>query len=1012
MRRSAQILQISGTAIGLCLLSGTLRAQPAVPEDPSRWVCREAVEPDAARVEQFCAEARGRPLASPEAPATVWDLEKKNAYDLALQALLRNRPYARPCGSESEAGPCGWAADPAWRPTGPYAGPIGAGRSIDTHGLVRVFYSPEVVDWLCRGREGALPAGAAVVAEVRPVDPDSGMRADPESGCLSTVEEELPPASWEVMIKSPGASRDGWYWGSFSRQGSDQLPLRDASAVSGRFYAGPPRIPRVSWYPSGELKSPLSRAGRVYDKLPDVIRPRAQFGAPCLRCHAAAESESSFASLGNILGLFASFRHFPGAPGGQPEQGATSQYRSPFASVRRLPQSGFEELFGPLDVDFGKVWDSRLPAETYDHVAAPPGEPSGFLTSDQCKTCHDASPQPALAGSRVVETSSGSKINLSAYSEWRASPMGLSARDPFFLGHLEAETLRLPGLADCVEQLCLTCHAPMGVGRFLEDRPGVSERCASLLPASAGAAQGREGFRLEQLLAWQEVAGSHEPLYGALARDGVSCTVCHRLKKAPEAAQDPRIRHFWESPGVLSAPAGGDGRVALPMENAVGARPRSSEWLTDSAMCGSCHDALLPVFDNEGKQVLVGGEPRYDYRQATHLEWLNSRYSKAGPDFRSCGDCHMPKAFRPLSRQGPAEIRVESAHKAATLDSRHPARPASRDQGAAAGSALARHALHGINLLLNEVFQQFPLILGIRQLDSDWGESVTPALITARNSMLQMAEQETATIEILDSKVGSDNILQVQVQITNRAGHKLPSGTGIHRIFVEMVVEDASGEPIWGSGLTDGLGFLRRGVSQAILESEQPLKHPEAAFPPHRQIIDRPEQVQIYQILYKDSSGDCRDGTVGGLTTSLLRSLQICKDNRIRPAGYDPAFFAASRRPEIQRLAALHGSTAGDPDYTDPGRAGSDVLTYAMDLGDSIAEAVSVRATLYSQTIPPPYLQEQFAQARGAGGGKAAHIERVYHITGHLDSRGPRDDRGIRFLQGRKVKLSSAEWQF
>src|SRR5258706_16403607 len=56
-----------------------------------------------------------------------------------------------------------WVADSQIRNTGPFIG----GASFGTHNAVKVFYSPEVWDWLKqKKREGELPHGAIIVKKM------------------------------------------------------------------------------------------------------------------------------------------------------------------------------------------------------------------------------------------------------------------------------------------------------------------------------------------------------------------------------------------------------------------------------------------------------------------------------------------------------------------------------------------------------------------------------------------------------------------------------------------------------------------------------------------------------------------------------------------------------------------------------------------------------------------------------------------------------------------------------
>src|SRR4030095_8548059 len=59
----------------------------------------------------------------------------------------------------------GWIADSQTRNTGPFIG----GKSQGTHNSVKVFYSPEVWDWLKhKNRQGEIRDGAVIVKEMFP----------------------------------------------------------------------------------------------------------------------------------------------------------------------------------------------------------------------------------------------------------------------------------------------------------------------------------------------------------------------------------------------------------------------------------------------------------------------------------------------------------------------------------------------------------------------------------------------------------------------------------------------------------------------------------------------------------------------------------------------------------------------------------------------------------------------------------------------------------------------------
>ena len=74
-------------------------------------------------------------------------------------------------------------------------------------------------------------------------------------------------------------------------------------------------------------------------------------------------------------------------------------------------------------------------------------------------------------------------------------------------------------------------------------------------------------------------------------------------------------------------------------------------------------------------------------------------------------------------------------------------------------------------------------------------------------------------------------------------------------MFVQFLVLDQQGTTLWASGRTNDEGFILDGLTNNVLESEQPVDFPSAPIQPHYQVIDAGNQVQVYQELIKDSEG-------------------------------------------------------------------------------------------------------------------------------------------------------------
>src|SRR5579862_1727310 len=229
--------------------------------------------------------------------------------------------------------------------------------------------------------------------------------------------------------------------------------------------------------------------------------------------------------------------------------------------------------------------------------------PKQFVTSDQCSGCHDATGTLAGVTPRmIVQADDGSLHDLSAFGEWRYSMMGLSGRAPVFLAQLDTESTlfaRLvgkPNGAAFVQDLCMRCHGAKGQRQFHIDHPG------------------------DHNLFMRNLLQDPKSEYGALARDGVSCAVCHHISADKLGDPSTYTGLFNVGPpdelyGPYNSP------TQLPMQNAIGVNTRFAvQFGKDqfgkrrASLCASCHMIQLPVFDNKGRQVLdKDGQPKTEF---------------------------------------------------------------------------------------------------------------------------------------------------------------------------------------------------------------------------------------------------------------------------------------------------------------------------------------------------------------------------------------------------------------
>lgn len=828
-----------------------------------------------------------RPL--PNGPLPLPHTMSSQAYQKLLYPFLQNRQYIA----------LGWRSDKYVRDTGPFID----GKSYGTHNSVRVFYSPEVIEWMMGGRKGRIPDGAIIVKE---------MFTPPAAKYTSLAGPALDSlvSGWAVMVRDSIGSKDGWYW---------------------------------SFYMPGQAVDDPAQYPFAY--------PNSDFGLYCVRCHASAAQEMTFSELDNITG-------FPGDPltfrvdnswlpnNGLPVDLGRTHDDLALRTLRRAPAhkpsaNTFTSFYSmmpavqPADVQ-------TIPPLTYDHVFIGPSGPGQFATSDQCLSCHDGQPLN-LGPNMFIPTTGSDGINLSPYGEWNWSMMGLAGRDPIFYAQLESELVLQPTHAAAIQNLCFRCHGVMGDRQLAIDHPGTL-------------------FNKEMT----QITDAANPYarYGALARDGISCMVCHQMVDDGKPLDSIFTGNFEVSrpgqfePGISYIYGPFEKPATLAMESSLGMKPVESKYIKQSRLCASCHTVYLPVYDSSGAQV------GNFFEQATYLEWLNSSYQDelppAGATPRSCQSCHMPTRYPDNASGGELAFQIaniqdqtypEADNRAPLADITVPRR-----------TGFARHTLLGINQFALEMFLQFDDILGVRKTDYMTGSSNgLPFAIATSDSI---AKGQTATLAFTSTQRTQRGV-KAELKVSSLVGHRFPSGVGFRRAFLEVTARDASGTVLWSSGRTNDLGVIL-GADGKPLPTEFFEVDPatgQQMYQPHYQTITRQDEVQIYEEVVKDPQGR--------ITSSFLAIADPVKDNRLLPHGWTrngpPGF-------RWQEATMPHGNVLDDRYFLDS--AGADMITYDIPLK---ARNVTVTATLYYQSIPPHYLRDRFTTAPGGKG-----TQRLYYIASNL----------------------------
>jgi hypothetical protein len=390
------------------------------------------------------------------------------------------------------------------------------------------------------------------------------------------------------------------------------------------------------------------------------------------------------------------------------------------------------------------------------------------------------------------------------------------------------------------------------------------------------------------------------------------------------------------------------------------------------------------------------------YEQTTFAEWAFSDFrdgvslyagnlpSGQGSKWKSCAGCHMRD--KRLTESKVASIQQVSNFPAASFIGSAESLDLEKRKD------YAPHTLVGLNAFLVSMARQFPELLGLRSQDPMLvAKGLDPAAATER-FIYETAMNDTADISVAAIDYTGE-ALSVDVRVTNKVGHKFPSGVGFRRAFITFEVLDSAGAVLWASGRTDNIGRLV-GSDDSPIAGEVwwgpnctvPPDRVKRPHQPHFKQISQERQAQIYQSLSaappNRDTVSCGDDVEpeGPLTTSFLSICTEVKDNRLLPDGY----LSLAKRAAIStalgadaRLAKSAGSVAVGDDFDYAGGGpGGDSLTYAVPVSEIRGEPDAVRARLYYQSIPPFYLQDRYCTAKGQD------TDRLYWLAENLDLSG------------------------
>jgi len=329
---------------------------------------------------------------------------------------------------------------------------------------------------------------------------------------------------------------------------------------------------------------------------------------------------------------------------------------------------------------------------------------------------------------------------------WRGSMMAQAARDPLFYACLAVAEQDAPGVGD----MCLRCHTPDG---------WLNGRCE---PTDGSALNNND-------------------------REGVQCDFCHKMVKPSPVGTNPfpsdeiytaetypRDQEYLATIPLPGSPGNGmyiaDSENAKrgPFSDATGRHQMHySPFHSQSEHCGTCHDVSNPVLIRNYEGTLIYS-PEIDGKipstsvvkltfpiERTFSEWRASGYSDPeSTDYTTCQDCHMRNVTGKGAKMKDAKVRDN----------------------------LPLHDFTGGNTFT-------PLM--VKNL---WADEVDAAALDAG---IERARQQLQSAADLDVAIDGQNVI---VTVTNKTGHKLPTGYPEgRRIWINLIAFNG-GEIVWESG--------------------------------------------------------------------------------------------------------------------------------------------------------------------------------------------------------------------
>ncbi|MBC7863318.1 MAG: T9SS type A sorting domain-containing protein, partial [Bacteroidia bacterium] len=236
-----------------------------------------------------------------------------------------------------------------------------------------------------------------------------------------------------------------------------------------------------------------------------------------------------------------------------------------------------------------------------------------------------------------------------------------------------------------------------------------------------------------------------------------------------------------------------------------------------------------------------------------------------------------------------------------------------------------RHKFQGGNSFMIELIKNNKSKLGITVSDKHFDSSIA---ITKRN-----LRYNSVDLNIFQDSITTDTAFY-RVRLTNRVGHKFPSGYPSRRAVLQFVIVGNMNDTLFRSGMI--------GANGEVIGIGSPYEN-------HYNVINSQSQNQIYEMVMGDVAGN--------KTTVLERADTTLKDNRLVPEGFTTTDI-------VYDTVKICGDALNDADFNKFSGgiegSGKDFVHFHIPIA-GFPTAFNVYSRLYYQTLPPGWLQEMFS---------------------------------------------------